>query len=73
MKLKKQREKEKKSLLGQDFSVIAMTETFIDYEMCGVKVKSVQLVKDHGASVSSNLKVSQQCIEAVKNANGCWV
>ncbi len=38
----------------------------MDYEMCGVQIKSVQSVKDLGVTVSSNLKFSQQCNEAVK-------
>ncbi len=29
-----------------------------NYEMCGIKFKSVQLVKDFGVTVSSNLKFS---------------
>ncbi len=40
-----------------------------DYEMCGVKIKSLQAVKVLGVTVSSNLKCSQQCHEAVKEAN----
>ncbi len=38
----------------------------MDYEMCGVKIKSVQAVKDLGATVTSNLKFSLQCNEVVK-------
>ncbi len=39
-----------------------------DYEMCGVKIKSVHSVKDHGVTVVSNLKFSQQCNESVKKS-----
>ncbi len=38
-------------------------------EMCGIKIKSVQSVKDLGVTISSNLKFSKQCSEAVKKAN----
>ncbi len=31
------------------------------YEMNGVKLESVQCVKDLGVSIASNLKFSQQC------------
>ncbi len=41
----------------------------MDYGMCGVKIKSVQSVKDLRVTVSSKLKFSQQCNEAVKKAN----
>ncbi len=41
----------------------------MDYEMCGVKVKSVQWVKDLGVTVPFSLKCAQQCNEAVKEAN----
>ncbi len=37
--------------------------------MYGVKIKSVQSVKDFGVTVLSNLKFSHQCNEAVKKAN----
>ncbi len=40
-----------------------------DYEMCGVKIKTVHSVKDLGVSVTSNLKFSQQCNESVIKAN----
>ncbi len=40
-----------------------------DYEVCSIKIKSVQSVKDLGVTVSSNLKFSEQCNEAVKKAN----
>ncbi len=42
-----------------------------DYEMNGVKLESVQCVKDLGVSIASNLKFSQQA----KDAGGkkeCW-
>ncbi len=35
-----------------------------EYEMRGVKLKSVQCVKDLGVKIASNLKFSQQCIDA---------
>ncbi len=41
----------------------------MDYEMDGVRIKGVQSVRDLGVTVSSNLKFSQQCNEAVKKAN----
>ncbi len=41
----------------------------MDDEMCGVKIKSVQSVKDLSITVSSNIKISQQCNEAVKKVN----
>lgn len=40
-----------------------------DYDMCGVKIKSVDSVKDLGVTISSNLKFSQQCNESVNKAN----
>ncbi len=40
-----------------------------DYEMRGVKLKSVQYIKDLGVKIASNLKFSQQCIDAANNAN----
>ncbi len=39
-----------------------------DYEMRGVKIKSLHSVKDLGVSVTSNLKFSQQCDESVIKA-----
>ncbi len=36
------------------------------HEMCAVKIKSVHSVKDLGVTVTSNIKFSQQCNEAVK-------
>ncbi len=41
----------------------------IEYEICGVKIKSVQSVKDIGVAVSCKLKFPQQCNEAAKKAN----
>ncbi len=41
----------------------------MDYEMCGVKIKSVQSVKDLGVTISSNFKFSQQCNETVDIGN----
>ncbi len=40
-----------------------------DYEMCGVKIRSVHSIKDLGLTVAFNLKFSQQCNESVKKAN----
>ncbi len=40
-----------------------------DYEMNGVKLDSVQCVKDLGVSTASNLKFSQQCKDAAGKAN----
>ncbi len=35
-----------------------------DYETRGIKLKSVQCVKELGVKIASNLKFSQQCIDA---------
>ncbi len=40
-----------------------------DYEMRGVKLKSVQCAKDLGVTIASNLKFSQQCVDAANKAN----
>ncbi len=40
-----------------------------DYEMRGVKLKSVQCVKDLGVKITANLKFSQQCVDAANKAN----
>ncbi len=40
-----------------------------EYEMGGVKLESVQCVKDLGVTITSNLKFSQQCKEAACKAN----
>ncbi len=40
-----------------------------DYEMRGVKLKSVQCTKDLGVKIASNLKFLQQCIDAANRAN----
>ncbi len=37
--------------------------------MRGVKLKSVQCVKDLGVKIASNLKFSQQCVDAANKAN----
>ncbi len=37
--------------------------------MYGVKLKSVQCVKDLGFSIASDLKFSQQCSDAANEAN----
>ncbi len=40
-----------------------------DYEMNGVKIVSVQCVKDLGVTTASNLKLSQQCNDAASKAS----
>ncbi len=40
-----------------------------DYEMRGVKLKSIQCVKDLAVKIASNLKFSQKCIDAANKAN----
>ncbi len=40
-----------------------------DYEMRGVTLKSVQCVKDLSVKIASNLKFSQQCVDAANKAN----
>ncbi len=40
-----------------------------DYEMNGVKLDSVQCVKDVGISIASSLKFSRQCKDATGKAN----
>ncbi len=40
-----------------------------DYEMRGVKLKSVQCIKDLGVKIALNLKFSQQCVDASNKAN----
>ncbi len=40
-----------------------------DYEMNGVKLDSVQCVKDLGVSIASNLKFSQESKDAASKAN----
>ncbi len=45
----------------------------LDYEMRGVKLKSVQCVKDLGVKIASNLKFSQQCVDAANKANNVWL
>ncbi len=40
-----------------------------NYEMNGVKLSSVQCVKDLGASIASNFKFSRQCMDAAGKAN----
>ncbi len=40
-----------------------------DYEMRGVKLKSVQCAKDLGVKIASNLKLSQQCVDSANKAN----
>ncbi len=39
-----------------------------DYEMRSVKIKSVQCTKDLGVKIVSNLKFSQQCVDAANKA-----
>ncbi len=41
----------------------------LDSEMCGVKLKSVQCVKDLGVKIPTNIKFSQQCIDAANKMN----
>ncbi len=45
---------------------VATRNTKFDYEMCGVKLKSVQCAKDLGNKIASNLKFLQQCVDAAK-------
>ncbi len=52
----------------QVLQVRTRTKKF-DYEMRGVKLKSVQCVKDLGVKMASNLKFSQQYIDAANKAN----
>ncbi len=40
-----------------------------DYEMSGENLESVHCVKEHGVTITSNLKFSQQCKEAAGKAN----
>ncbi len=40
-----------------------------DYEMHGIKLKSVQCAKVLGVKIVSNLKFSQQCVDAANKAN----
>ncbi len=40
-----------------------------DYEMCGIKLKSVQCTKDLGVKIASNLKFSKQCVDAANKVN----
>ncbi len=40
-----------------------------DYEMNGVKLHTVQCVRDLGVSIASNLKFSRQCKDAAGKAN----
>ncbi len=40
-----------------------------DSDMRGVKLKSLQCVKDLGVNIVSNLKFSQQCIDATNKVN----
>ncbi len=41
----------------------------LDYKMRGVKLKSVQCVKNLGVKIASNPKFSQGCIDAANKAN----
>ncbi len=40
-----------------------------DYEMSGVKLESVQYIKDLGVTIASNLKFAQQCKDATDKTN----
>ncbi len=40
-----------------------------DYELNGIKLDSVQCVKDLGVSITSNLKICQQCKDAAGKAH----
>ncbi len=40
-----------------------------DYEMCGIKLKSVQCAKDLSVKIASNLKFSQHCNDVANKAN----
>ncbi len=40
-----------------------------EYEMCGVKLKSVQCAPDLGVKIAINLKFSQQCNDAANKEN----
>ena len=37
--------------------------------MCGIKLKSIQSIKDPGVKIESNLIFFQQCKEAANKAN----
>ncbi len=52
----------------QDLQVETRNKKF-DYAMRGVKLKSVECVKDLGVKIESNLKFSQQCVDAANKAN----
>ncbi len=41
----------------------------LEYDMNGVKLESVQCVKDLGVTIASSLKFSQQCKDAAGKAN----
>ncbi len=41
----------------------------LDFELRGVKLKSVQCTKDQVVKIASNLNFSQQCVNAAKKAN----
>lgn len=43
------------------------------YEMCAVKIKSVQSLRDLCITLTSNFKFSQQRNEAVKKKTGYWL
>ncbi len=52
----------------QAFQIGSENKRF-DYVKCGVKLKKVQCAKDLGVKIASNLKFSQQCIDAANKAN----
>ncbi len=49
-----------------DINKCQILHTKDDYEMRGIKNKSVHSVKDVGVTIASNLKFSQQCNESIK-------
>ncbi len=41
-----------------------------NYDICGVKIKSILTIKDLGVTISSNLKFSQQSNKSFKKLTG---
>ncbi len=48
---------------------VGSRKIYNDYEMCGLKIKSINLVKDLGVTVFFNFKFSQQCNMFVKKTS----